>query len=111
MVCTSPTKVARVFDLKRLGKNDDDIAHRLGIHRTTVSRIFASKEREANPYFRKPKPGRPRKLTEREIRVGARMLAKTEVANATELQKTEMPHVTRWTVARNLKAAGLVCRV
>jgi transposase len=111
MVCTSPTKVSRVFELKGLGHTDSDIATRLGIHRTTVGRIFSDGDRKADPYYQKPKTGRPPKLTPREVRTAARMLAKTEVANATELQKREMPHVSRHTIARGLKQYGLVCRV
>lgn len=111
MVYTSPSKVARAFELKRLRVPIPSIAHRLGVHRTTVTRILKDKNREADPYYKAPKPGRPSKLDERDVRIVARALAGTQVLNATEAAKTLLPNVSRHTVARHLKAYGFVCRV
>ncbi|PPR02781.1 hypothetical protein CVT26_009392 [Gymnopilus dilepis] len=94
---TSPTKVARIVELRKSGKSDTDIARQVGVDRTTVPRIFARWEESGDFYHVAPKSGRPRKLGPHNIRRGARMLATTEVANATELAKRAFPGVSRQT--------------
>lgn len=88
-----------------------DIARSLKIHRTTVSRIIKRYINFPNHYHVQPKTGRPRILNERDTRVAARMLARAEVANATELQKKAFKDVSTRTLQRRLKDQGLVCRV
>ena len=111
MVYTSPTKVARVVDFKKLSMGNDEIAQKIGIHRTTVTRILKRFEKSHDPYYVAPKTGRPCKLDARDVRIAARMLAKTEAANATEIVKKAFPQVSRHTLACNLKVYGLLCRV
>lgn len=111
MVYTSPTKVARVVDFKKLDMGNHEIAQRIGIHRTTVACILKRFEKSGDAYHINPKTGRPRKLDVRDVRVAARMLAKTEAANATEVVQKRFPAVSRHTIARRLKEYGLVCRV
>ncbi|RDB19714.1 Transposable element Tc1 transposase [Hypsizygus marmoreus] len=111
MVYMSPTKVARVVDFRKLNMSDREIAQTIGIHRTTVARIVKRFDKSQDPYYVNPKTGCPCKLDVRDVHVAARMLAKTEAANATEVVKKAFPEVSRHTLARRLKEFGLVCRV
>ena len=111
MVYTSPTKKARIVEFNKLGYTHTKVAAQLGLHRTTVSRYLKKHDKLADFYAVAPKTGRPRKLTPRDAKLGARMLAKAEVANAAELQKKVFPHVGLRTVHRNLYEQGLVARV
>src|SRR5215469_14644188 len=111
MVYTSPTKVAHVVHFQQLGMSRQDIATQIGIHRTTVGRILTCFKKSEDPYFVNPKKGCPQKLKERETRLAARMLAKTEAANVTELTKKALPNISCHTLGRALKKYGLVCRV
>lgn len=112
MVYTSPTKVARVVELKSLGLSDDVIARRINLHRTTIHRLLTRyQESGGNPYYRRPKPGRPHKLQERDARHAALLLARGDVTNVTEIVRTSFPDVSRHTMGRALHKYGLVCRV
>ena len=90
---------------------NEEIAQRIGIHHTTVAHILKRFEKSEDPYYVNPKTGRPHKMDIREIRVAARMLAKTEAANATEVVKKAFPEVSRHTLSQRLKEYGLVCHV
>ena len=90
---------------------NEEIAQRIGIHRTTVTHILKHFEKSEDPYYVNPKTGCPRKMDIREIRVAARMLVKTEAANVTEVVKKAFPEVSCHTLSRRLKEYGLVCRV
>jgi len=111
MVYTSPSKVARIIELKNLGQSDDQIAQRFNLHRTTIPRLIKCFSESGDPYFRRPKPGRPCKLQDRDIRHGAIMLARGEVANVTELTQKAFPQVARTTMSRALHEYGLISRV
>ncbi len=111
MVYTSPSKVARIVELKNIGQSDHEIARRFNLHRTTIPRLIKRFAESGDPYFRKHKPGRPHKLQERDVRHGAILLARTEAANVTELTKKAFPHVSRPTMARALHQYRLVSRV
>ncbi|KAF9455239.1 hypothetical protein BDZ94DRAFT_1180407, partial [Collybia nuda] len=90
---------------------NQDIGKYIGVHRTTVARILKRFEKTADPYYVSPKLGRPRVFDNRETRIAAQMLAKTEAANVTEVVKQAFPEVSRHTIGRRLKEYGLVCRV
>jgi len=111
MVYTTPTKVAKIVSWKAEGHNDSEISRRARVHRKTVSSVLKRYEKSHDPYFVNKKTGRPRKMDIRETRLAARMLAKTEAANATEVQKKALKHVSPRTVNRHLREAGLVCQV
>ena len=111
MVYTSPTKVARIVTFAKDGIPHSDIAKKLGVHRTTVGRIINRFDESGDFYYVRPKTGRPRVLEMRETRVAARILAKSDAANVTELQKKYFQHVGPQTLRRRLKEGGLVCRV
>jgi transposase len=111
MVYTPPSKVAQIVELKNIGQSDYEIAHRFNLHCTTIPRLIKWFSESGDPYFRKHKPGHPRKLQEHDARHGAILLAQTEAANVTELTKKAFPHVSRITVSWALHQYGLVSRV
>lgn len=111
MVYTSPTKKCRVIEWSKRGMRPYDIAQKLKIHRTTVGRITKRFINFPDYYHVQPKTGRPRILDDRDARVAARMIARTEAANAVELQKKAFKDVSARTVQRRLLEQGLVCRV
>jgi transposase len=108
MVYTSPSKVARIVELKNFGQSDYEIVRRFNLHRTTIPRLIKHFVESGDPYFQKHKPGRPRKLQERDACHGAILLACTEAANVTELTKMAFPQVSSITMARALHHYGLV---
>ena len=87
MVYTSPSKVAWIVELKNIGQSDYEITRRFGLHCTTIPCLIKQFSESGDPYFQKHKPGRPRKLQERDACHGALLLARTEAANVTELTK------------------------
>ena len=111
MVYTSPTKIARIINWAKQGIPRPEIAQSLGIHRTTVTRIIQRFEKSGDFYHVNPKTGRPRKFDVRDACVGARMLARAQVANVSELQKECFPDVAAQTIRRRLWEHGLVCHV
>ncbi|KAF8489920.1 hypothetical protein F5888DRAFT_1572008, partial [Russula emetica] len=87
------------------------IARRFNLHRTTIPRLITRFKESGNVYYRRSKPGHPRKLQERDAHHAAIMFARTEAANCTELVKKAFPHVSRQTMFRALHEYGLVSRV
>ena len=96
---TSPTKVAWIVELRKAGQSDSDIAHQVGVGRTTFPSIFAHWEESRGFYYQRPQTGHPQKLTPHEIHHGAHMLTTTEVTNVTELAKQSFPGVSHQTVS------------
>ena len=90
---TSPTKKARVVELRKDGLTFDQIGARLNIDRSTASRIHARYGKTLDFYSVKYKSGRPHKLTEQDVRLGARLLAKTVAKDAVDLQRQAFPQV------------------
>jgi len=108
MVYTSPTKVVHAVAYKSLGHSDQDIADKLHVHHTTIPRIVARFKESGDPYFQRPKIGRPRKLKDCDMQHAAALLAQTKAANCTELTKTYFPDVSHQTMAHYLKEHGLI---
>lgn len=111
MVYTSPTKKCRIVEWDKRGMTHKDIATQLKIHRTTVLRVIKRFIDYPDYYHIQPKTGRPRLLNDRDARVAARMIARTEASNAVEVQKKAFKDVSPRTVQRALFSQGLVCRV
>jgi hypothetical protein len=111
MPYTSPTKVACTVVLKEHGHSDQEIGEVIGVHRTTVACLLAKQEEVDDPYYVKPKPGRPRVFSERDARLVALQLARCDIGTATEAAKRIFPDVSRSTIARRLHDLGLVSRV
>ena len=75
MVYTSPTKVVHAVAYKSLGHSDQDIADKLHVHHTTIPQIVARFKESGDPYFQRPKIGRPCKLKDHDMRHAATLLA------------------------------------
>ena len=111
MVYTSPTKRCRAHVYHKQGMDHKDIGEKLGIHRSTVSRLIKRFINFPNYYHINPKTGRPRIMDDRDIRIATRMIARSEAQNAVELQKKVFKDVSPRTLQRRLKDQGFVCRV
>ena len=79
MVTVTPTKRARIFSLKQQNLNNTEIAAKLGIHRTTVSRTLQKLGNKPDFYAKTPIPGRPRLLNDRDIRHAEIALSRGDV--------------------------------
>jgi hypothetical protein len=111
MVYASPTKRARVVTLKREGKTNQEIAEETGLSRSTIIRTFNQFKDRTNFYYQKPKVGRPRKMTESDARVAARMLASTKARDANDVRKKRFPQFSAQTIRRRLREQGLQAHV
>ena len=100
MVYTSPTKQCRIQEWNKRGMDHNDIAQKLGIHRTTVGRLIKQFINFPDYYHIQPKTGRPRVMDAREVRFAGQMIARDEVHNATELQKKAFKNVSTRTLQR-----------
>ena len=97
---THPPPKLLELSTSRSSMGNEEIAQRIGIHRTTVARILKRFEKSEDLYYVNPKTGCPHKMDICEIRVAARMLAKTEAANATKVVKKAFPEVSHHTLSR-----------
>jgi transposase len=70
MVVCTPTKKARIYTLSKHGYHPSEIAEEIGVSQRTVERHRNRLLSSPNPDFYEVKPGRgrPRKLTERDLR-------------------------------------------
>lgn len=104
---TIPIRRARILDYKLSGWSNDDVAAKLGLSASTVSRQYRRLLETRDPYSVKPKIGRPYKLSDSDGRIGARMLARGEARDATDLKRKQFAHVSAATVRRQLHRQGL----
>lgn len=107
MCYTTPTRKARLLDYKLSGMSNNEAAAKLGLSRSTVSRLFRDLLKTRDPYAVKAKTGRPRKISDGETRIAARMLASGEVRDAAELKRKHFPHTNVSTIRRQLRKHGL----
>ena len=85
-----------------------EIAETVGRDPSTVSRIAQEYSKRPDFYSVKPKPGRPRKMMDTDVRYCARALAKVEVKTAADVQRKIFPHVSSQTIRRELANYGLL---
>ena len=104
---TSPVTKSRIFDLKNQGLSSEEVAKRVGVHRTTVTRVYASLLKNPDFYHVKPKSGRPRKLTQKDGQFAVLALARGHAESAADLQQNFFPHVHTDTVRNALREHGL----
>lgn len=107
MCYTTPTRRARLLEYKLSGMSNSEAAEKLGFSRSTASRLFRTLLKTRDPYYIKPKTGRPPKILDAETRIGARMLASGEARDAADLRRKQFPHVDTSTVRRHLRKHGL----
>jgi len=104
---TSPVTKACIFDLKEKGLLSQDVADRVGVHRTTVDRVYNSLRKNPDFYHVKPKSGRPQKLSSKDGKFAALTLARGHAKTAVDLQHEFFPHVHPDTVRNHLREQGL----
>jgi len=104
----------RIFDLIKEGLPSRTIAFREKVSHSSVIRIKQRQEKTGS-FNVKPKPGRPRILTERHDRNIARLIKSGQCSNAVQVQKNLISYenitVSPNTVRRSLKRQGLAARV
>jgi len=103
---TSPTKKARIL-LKRQGVPVRDIAEKYAIDTSTVHRIAKKYGESKDFYHVKPKSGRPRKFTTKDVRTAVRMLAKTRAHDVADLQRKFFQSLHPDTIRKRLATCGL----
>ncbi|GJE96522.1 transposable element Tcb2 transposase [Phanerochaete sordida] len=108
--CT-PSKKSRMLLLDDQGKMARSIATEVGMSASQVRKIMPGLRESRDPYAVKPKPGRPRKLDERDLRRARREIKSGRAPDATALQRDMFPDVSPRTVQRNLCEIGLPGRV
>ncbi|KAG8723001.1 hypothetical protein FRC09_005136 [Ceratobasidium sp. 395] len=111
---TTPDIKAVILILKKLGLSNRDISDKLGeinfsVSQTTVGRV-ANKYSDGRPLDEKaPRSHPPSKLTPKDAKYAALLLARGKAANATALQRAYFPHVSARTLRRYLKKLGMRC--
>ena len=104
---------AQVFVLYDVGVKQMEIAERLNMHQSTVSRIL-KRHRETGRFSRRPVQGRPRSTSAREDRLLQVTALRNRAATASELsghlQEATGKNVSRFTVSRRLAETGLKAR-
>lgn len=103
----TPTKRARIVTWKAEGRTNKWIASQFHIDPSTVRRINRKYSHNQNFYYTAPRSGRPRKLTPRDRKFGARKVESGQVENATVLRDEYFRHVSARTVRRALHQEGL----
>ncbi|GJE98764.1 transposase [Phanerochaete sordida] len=103
----TPSKKRTAKWLSDLGWHPKKIAAEFGVHRTTVTHTLDVMEEHPDPYWKKPRPGRPRKMDERDVRQAARAITSNFASDATDVQRKLFPHVSPVVVRQRLSEAGL----
>ena len=99
---TSPVTKSHIFDLKSRGFTSEEVAKRIGVHRTTVTRVYKHLVENPNFYYVKPKSGRPRKLSQKDREFAALELARGHARSAVDIKQSFFPHVSAETVRNAL---------
>ena len=110
MVVATPTKKARVNQLREQKWTYRKIGQKLGLSHTTVHRVDMEYKEHHDFYHKGHKSGRPRKLDAHDRQLAARRIRSGQARNAADLQHQEFPHVSRSTVSRALDKMGLPAR-
>lgn len=111
MVPCTPTKRSRIYVLKEFGWSNAQIARDLGISPQTVTRHWNRIKDNANFYQEIPRPGRPRLLSDREVRVACREITSGQCRTAADVQRRVFPHISKSLMRRTLSEQGLYGRV
>ena len=104
---TSPVTKARIFELKSIGFSSEEVAKRVGVHRTTVTHVCKSLLKNPDFCYVKPKSGRPRKLSQKDKEFAVLELARGRASSAVDLQRNFFPHAHPDTVRNALREQGL----
>lgn len=103
---TSPVTKSHIFDLKNEGFSSAEVARRVGVHPTTVTRVYNNLLKNPDFYYVKPKSGRPQKLSQKDREFAVLQLARGHAHSAIDLQRKFFPHVHPDTVRNALREQG-----
>lgn len=106
MVPYTPTKKSRTKLLDQQERRPRSIAREVNIHPSTVRRNLPLIRKTSNFYLKTPKPGRPKAMTPRDVRIAVREITSGEFPDATALQRGLFPHLNPRTVQRALCKEG-----
>ena len=84
-----------------------EIADKENVAPSTVSRITTRYGKNHQFNTKKPKPGRPTKMSEKDIRFACRMISTSKAKNATDLKRKFFPSIHVDTLRRALKSRNL----
>lgn len=89
------------------GLRPREIAQKVGLERSCVAKQLKKLRVNPDPYWKAPKPGRPRKLNEYDLRRARRAIITGQAPDASFLQRDMFPGVSARTVQRELCRMGL----
>lgn len=107
----TPTKKAKMWLLHEQGKTNREIAKSLGFDRRTIDRAILSYAAHPDPYYKVPVPGRPRVLSERDVREARILLKRGGARDGEDVRRQLFPEVGASTVRRTLAENGMRGRV
>ncbi|KZS91398.1 hypothetical protein SISNIDRAFT_414012, partial [Sistotremastrum niveocremeum HHB9708] len=107
MVVTTPTKRARITELKDLGLSDREVGRRIGVDHKTVGRVYRE-HRVKHDFYNIPRRcGRPHRLSKADARQATMYLARGHAQDAADVCRQLFPTVSASTVRRALKDEGI----
>jgi len=108
---TTPTKKARIIEMKVHGDSNRQIATKFGIDQSTVGRIWRRYQEDQDFYSIGTKMGRPAKLTDKDAKFAALALARGQAKTAADIQREYFPEVHPDTVRNHLRKTGLEAHI
>jgi hypothetical protein len=99
---TSPVTKSHIYDLKNQGFSSEEVSHRVGVHRTTVTRVYNCLLKDPNFYHIKPKSGHFQKLSQKDGQFAVLALVRGHANSALDLQHSFFPHIHPETVRNTL---------
>lgn len=104
---TSAAKKAAIVTQKSLGQSNRQVAEKENVNPSTVSKINKCYGPKHNFDEKKPRSGRPRKLSDKDVRHALHLLSTGQRKNASDLCRMDFPHVTVDTIRKVLKDTGM----
>jgi len=114
MVVCTPTKKARIIQLRKQGWKFRDIGADIGLERSVVSRNYnklVKKGGEPDFYHTEAIPGRPKVITPHGERRAERLIKSGECRDATDIQRVLFPELHPTTVRQMFIRKGLPGRI
>lgn len=114
MVTCTPTKKARIMQLRKQGWKFKDIGNEIGLESSVVSRNYnklIKKGPHPDLYHHEPIPGRPKIITPHAERRAVRLITSGECRDATDVQRVLFPRLHPTTVRQMFIRKGMPGRI
>ena len=95
---TTPTKRARIVQLRELNFSFREIGQELGIDHSTALRTFKKYHQSHDFYAKESKSGCPRMFTAQDQRLAARKIRSGAISDAAQLRREDFLHASGRTV-------------